>query len=439
MTPAARLAAVIEILDEMEKTHLAGYGLRKGLQRRRYAGSGDRHAISKMFWQVHRAWARLFWHLQQCEYEVTARSIMIAAQILVDQQAPSEIAVMFGGEGKHNATALSDSELELIRQLAERQLDDPDMPYHVALEWPDFLMEDAIAALGDATENELLALQGEAATDVRINPVKLSDRRVLREKFAGRGIKCHFNRLSPIGIRLDKRTRTEGLPEWKNGLFEYQDEGSQITALLCDARPGMQVVDMCAGAGGKALVMAAQMQNKGRVLALDRDAERLELGGERIRRAGIHNIERKHVGDRWGTKRWRRKFDRVVIDAPCTGSGTWRRQVDARWRCSSDDLACYNRLQAQLLDKGRAMVMPGGRLIYITCSVLASEGPAQIDRLLAEAPELELADIGKIWQDTIAAQQGGSCPPLENGTLRLLSGRDGTDGFFMAVIQARLR
>ncbi len=439
MTPAARLAAVIEIINEMEENHLASYGLRKGLQRRRYAGSGDRQVISVMFWQVHRAWARLLWHLQQCGCEVTARSITIAAQMLIDHKLPADITALFGGEDKHHAVALSADELELVAQLAERQLDHPEMPRDVALEWPDFLMADAIAALGKSAEAELLALQGEAATDVRINPVKLGERRVLREKFAGRGVKCHLNRLSPIGIRLEKRTRTNDLPEWKKGLFEYQDEGSQIVALLCDARPGMQVVDMCAGAGGKALLMAAQMQNKGRVLALDTDSERLKRGGERMRRAGIHNIERKHVGESWGTKRWRSKFDRVVIDAPCSGSGTWRRQVDARWRCTIDDVARYNSLQAQLLDKGRAMVMPGGRIIYITCSVLASEGSQQIDRLLAEASELELADIGEIWQDTIGKQQGGPCPPMDGRMLRLLPGRDGTDGFFMAVLQARLR
>ena len=439
MTPAARLAAVIEIIDEIEDTQLAGYGLRKGLQRRRYAGSSDRHAITEMFWQVHRCWARLFWHLQACRVEVTARSIAIAAQILVDGQTPEAVIALFGGDGKHGSSALSDDETALIEQMASRQLNDPAMPRDVALEWPSFLLEDTIAALGEACDDELIALQGEAATDVRVNPVKLADRRVLREKFAGRGIKCHLTSLSPLGIRLEKRTRTEDLPEWKKGLFEYQDEGSQIAALLCDARPGMQVADMCAGAGGKALVMAAQMQNKGRVLAIDSDAERLERGGERMRRAGIHNIERKHVGESWGTKRWRNKFERVVIDAPCTGSGTWRRQVDARWRCSVEDVERYTLLQSQLLEKGRAMVVPGGRIIYITCSVLASEGAVQIEKLLADAPELELADIEGVWQDTITPLGGGACPTLEGGMLRLLPGRDGTDGFFMAVLQARLR
>ena len=147
MTRAARLAAVIEIIDEMEETHLAGYGLRKGLQRRRYAGSGDRQAISAMFWQVHRAWARLFWHLQQCGCEVTARSITIAAQMLADKQKPEEITALFGGEGKHNAAALSEEEGELVARLAERQLDDPAMPRDVALEWPDFLTRIRFAVL----------------------------------------------------------------------------------------------------------------------------------------------------------------------------------------------------------------------------------------------------------------------------------------------------
>ena len=439
MTPAARFAALIEIVDAMQDGQLAGHALRRDLQKRRYAGSGDRQAISHAFWQLHRHWARLFWHLETCKAEVTPRSIAIAAAILVTGMSAAEIEALFAGEDKHGPHALDEDEKQLVARLSERGLDDPAMPRDVALEWPAFLIADTEAALGAQTDEELRALQGEAATDIRINPLKLADRRALRETLAGRGIKCHLAKLSPLGIRLEKRTRTEELQEWKKGLFEYQDEGSQIAALLCDARPGMQVADICAGAGGKALVMAAQMKNRGGVLALDTDAERLERGGERLRRAGIHNVERKHVDEGWGTKRWRGKFDRVVIDAPCTGSGTWRRQVDARWRCSQDHVSRYTGLQAELLEKGRGMCAPGGRIVYITCSVLASEGEAQIERILADAPELELADINGIWQDCITPLGGGECPPLNDGMLRLLPGRDGTDGFFMAVLQARLR
>jgi 16S rRNA (cytosine967-C5)-methyltransferase len=201
----------------------------------------------------------------------------------------------------------------------------------------------------------------------------------------------------------------------------------------------MQVADICSGAGGKALVMAAMMQNKGRILALDTVAERLERGGERLRRAGIHNVERKLVAEKWSSRPWRGKFDRVVVDAPCSGSGTWRRQVDSRWLLTAERLAFYQETQAILLDKARAMVAPGGRIIYITCSVLASEGADQIDRFLRDAPDLEAANIGDIWADTVGAAGGGACPPHAQGHLQLLPGRDGTDGFFIAVLQARLR
>ena len=247
---------------------------------------------------------------------------------------------------------------------------------------------------------------------------------------------CHLTKLSPLGIRMTKRVRTDDTQEFRNGLFEIQDEASQIAALLCDARPGMQVADICAGAAGKSLVMAAAMENRGRIVALDTDPERLERGAVRIRRAGIHNIERVAVSGDWGVKRYRGKFDRVVIDAPCTGSGTWRRAVDARWRCDEDVLANLRGQQAALLDRGRAMVAPGGRIVYITCSLLHSEGEAQVERILAEAPELEIAEISDIWQDVIG---GDNCPQTQDGMLRLLPGRDGTDGFFMAVLQSRLR
>ena len=173
-------------------------------------------------------------------------------------------------------------------------------------------MADAKAGLGDGLARELAALMTEAPTDVRINPLKQPDRRRLRDQLAGRGIKGHPTRLSPLGVRLEKRTRLEDLQEWKAGLFDVQDEGSQLAALLCDARPGMQVADICAGAGGKSLVMAAKMENKGRILALDPDAERLEKSGERLRRAAIHNVERKLVAEKWSNRSWRGKFDRVV-------------------------------------------------------------------------------------------------------------------------------
>ena len=448
MTPAARIAAVIEIMQEIPSGQMAGQGLRAAMQRRRYAGSGDRAAISALFWQVQRARARIGWHLEALEADISPRNQVIAALVLIDKQHDN-LQNLFTDTISHAPPALNDNEQSMVSALAQRTLDDAKMPVDVALEWPEFLLEDVRIGIGSALDNsqsveaELAALLDEAPTDLRINPIKLDDRRLLRDRLAGRGIKCHATSLSPWGVRLTKRTRTDDFQEWKKGQFDIQDEGSQIAALLCDARPGMQVADICAGAGGKSLVMAARMQNKGRVLAIDNSAERLERSGERLRRAGIHNVERKVVDDKWGTRKWRAKFDRVVIDAPCSGSGTWRRQVDARWRLTPEILARHHATQQGLLEKARAMVLPGGRIIYITCSLLASECEAQITAFLENAPELEMANIGDIWDDTIGRLNGGACPQVTSlnasGMLRLLPRRDNTDGFFIAIIQARLR
>lgn len=440
MTPAARIAAVIEILSDSPSGSLTGMAagavLRRGLQARRYAGSGDRQAISALFWGVHRALARLSWHLDALGHEATARNLVIAALYLVEGHDVETCKAWFKGDDKHAPPPLVEGEEALLDSLDDRVLDDAAMPDAIRLEWPEALYADAAAALGDGVEDELAAMRGEAGADIRLNPLKIRNRHKLRDKLAGRGMACHLTKLSPLGIRMTRRARTEDTQEFRNGLFEIQDEASQIAALLCDARPGMQVADICAGAAGKSLVMAAAMENRGRIVALDTDPERLERGAVRIRRAGVHNIERVAVSGDWGVKRYRGKFDRVVIDAPCSGSGTWRRAVDARWRCDQDRLDGLKEQQAALLDRGRAMISPGGRIVYIACSLLQSEGEAQIARILAEAPELEVAEIADIWQDVIG---GDNCPPTPGGLLRLLPGRDGTDGFFMAVLQSRLR
>ena len=441
MTPAARIAAVIEILDSLYADGAvkssAAQALRSSMQRRRYAGSDDRNAISDLFWQIQRGLSRLCWHLETCNAEITGRHLVLAALVLMERQHDA-LADLFSAEIAHAPAPLSKAEIIMVAKLADRHFADPAMPPHIALEWPKWLMTDTTTTLGDDVVANLSALTVPAPTDIRVNPLKLSDQRQLRDRLAGRGIKGHPTSLSPFGVRLQKRTRLHELQDWKKGLFDIQDEGSQLASLLCDARPGMQVADMCAGAGGKSLLMAAMMQNKGRILALDTSAERLERGGERFRRAAVHNVERKVVAEKWSSRSWRGKFDRVVVDAPCSGSGTWRRQVDARWQLTPERLAYYKETQAILLEKARAMVAPGGRIIYITCSLLASEGAEQINNVMQTAPEFEPADIGDIWRDTVAAAGGGVCPPHQPGMLQLLPGRDGTDGFFIAILQARL-
>ena len=446
MTPAARIAAVIEILTEMQTARDAGtlrgrraaQWLSAGFQRRRFAGSGDRAAISDLFWKIQRATSRISWHLASLDAPTSPRNMMLAALVLIERQT-AELSQLFSADIAHAPVPLDPTEKSLVSALADRSLTHPAMADHIALEWPEWLMGDAKDGIDNALRRELGALLVEAPTDVRINLLKLSDRHKLRDRLAGRGIKGYPTLLSPLGVRLGKRSRFEDLPEWKAGLFEVQDEGSQIAALLCDAQPGMQIADICAGAGGKSLVMAANMQNKGRILALDPNPKRLEQCGKRLRQAGIHNVERKVVAEKWSNRSWRGKFDRVVIDAPCSGSGTWRRQVDARWQLTADRLKQIKQTQQILLEKARVMVVPGGRIIYIACSILATEGSQLIKQFLATAPEIELADIAEIWADTIVKAGGGVCPPIKDGLLQLLPGRDGTDGFFIAVMQSRLR
>ena len=446
MTPAARIAAVIEILSEMQtasdvktlRSRRAAQWLSAGFRRRRFAGSGDRAAISALFWKIQRANARIGWHLASLDAQTSPRNMVLAALVLIERQT-AELPKLFSADIAHAPAPLVPIEKSLVSVLSGRSLTHPAMADHITFEWPEWLMSDAKAGLGHAARRELGALLVEAPTDVRINLLKLSDRFKLRDKLAGRSVKGQPTRLSPLGVRLVKRSRLEDLPEWKAGLFEVQDEGSQLAAMLCDARPGMQIADICAGAGGKSLVMAANMQNKGRILALDPNIERLEQCGKRLRQAGIHNVERKLVAEKWSNRPWRGKFDRVVIDAPCSGSGTWRRHVDARWHLTANRLNQIKKTQPILLEKARVMVVPGGRIIYITCSVLASEGSQLIKQFMANAPEIELADIADIWADTIGKAGGGVCPPIQDGLLQLLPGRDGTDGFFIAVMQSRLR
>ena len=442
MTPAARIAAVIDILESLYAdgvvTSSAAQALRSSMQRRRYAGSGDRNAISDLFWQIQRGLSRLCWHLENCNAEITGRHLVLAALVLMERQHDA-VSNLFSAEIKHAPAPLSEAEITMVAKLSNRRFVDPAMLPHIVLEWPKWLMADTTATLGDDLAANLSALTVPALTNIRVNPLKLADQRQLRDRLAGRGIRGPPTSLSPFGVRLQKRTRLDELQDWKKGLFDIQDEGSQLASLLCDARPGMQVADICAGAGGKSLLMAAMMQNKGRILALDTSAERLERGGERLRRAGVHNVERKLVAEKWSSRSWRGKFDRVVVDAPCSGSGTWRRQVDARWQLTPQRLAYYQKTQTSLLEKARAMVAPGGRIIYITCSLLASECAEQITDFLQTAPEFEPAEIGDIWHDTVAAAGGGVCPPYQPGMLQLLPGRDGTDGFFIAILQARLR
>jgi 16S rRNA (cytosine967-C5)-methyltransferase len=212
---------------------------------------------------------------------------------------------------------------------------------------------------------------------------------------------------------------------FRDGLVEIQDEGSQLVALLAAAKPGMRVADFCAGAGGKTLALAMTMENKGHIVACDVSPARLDGAIKRLRRAGVHNAERHLLepGDKW-TKRQGGKFDVVLVDAPCTGTGTWRRNPDARLRLSETDLAELVVKQAGILDEAQRLVKPGGALIYATCSLLAAENQDQVTAFRTRHPAYRIAPVG----EALPAY-------LRGDYLQLSPARDGTDGFFACRLE----
>jgi len=307
------------------------------------------------------------------------------------------------------------------------------MPAAARGNYPDWLEPHLLAALGRDLEREMAALQEEAQLDLRVNLLK-ADREAARAALAREGVEAARTRFSPVGLRVYERVPLATLDAFRGGLVEVQDEGSQLASLLVDARPGMRVVDFCAGAGGKTLALAATMQNRGHLVACDTAARRLERATERLRRAGAGIVQRKLLAsahDPW-VKRHRAGFDRVLVDAPCTGTGTWRRNPDAKWRLVPGDLADLVAVQADILDSAQRLVRPGGRLVYVTCSLLGEENEAQVERFLAAHADFALRPTADVWRETV----GGECP-ARGAMLRLTSARHGTDGFFVAVLEKR--
>lgn len=444
MTPAARLAASIEALDAILSEGRPADGVLSAFFRsRRFIGSKDRTDIAGRVYAVLRHRARLGRLLARAGWKeasadtstAIARAWAFGHAVIGEGRTTDQLVTLLDGGDRYAPAGLSDGERGLFDRLAAGG-DYTDQTLSVAdrTECPDWAWPSFEAIYGDSAEAELAALTEEAPFDLRVNEAK-GDRTVVLDALTRDGLAVTPTPLSPLGIRVVGRPPLAGHPLFKAGVFEVQDEGSQLVALLADPQPGHQVVDFCAGAGGKALGLAARMAGKGRVVACDVSEGRLARAKERIRRAGIDNIEPKLLNgerDRW-VKRQKRKFDRVLIDAPCTGTGAWRRNPDSRWR--PVDLAEVTDLQARIVESAARLTKPGGRLIYATCSLLAAENEAQIDRLLAADPEFDVIPVASLWPETARTD-----PPrdlADSPYLRLTPHRHGTDGFFVAVLRRR--
>jgi 16S rRNA (cytosine967-C5)-methyltransferase len=427
LTQAGRIEAAIALLAEILGSPRApADALASAFFRaRRYIGGADRRAVSERVWEVLRTRRRLAWWLRT---EEPAARLLVGASLLLSGSSLAGLGRIFSGE-RFAPPALAEAERAALRSLEGHTLDHPGMPDAVRFEVPDWLLPRLAERFGAALGDELEALGRPAPPDLRVNLLR-GTREEARAALAEEGIVAEPTRFSPWGLRVAERTPIVGGRAFRSGRVEIQDEGSQIVALLVGAEPGMRVADLCAGAGGKTLAMAMAMRNRGRMVACDVSERRLEGAVRRLRRAGVHNAERHLLGpgDKWA-KRNREKFDRVLVDAPCTGSGTWRRHPDARARLGERDLAELLPRQAAILDLAAGLVRKGGRLVYATCSVLVDENEAQVSGFLARHPDFAPLQLEAVW----AAPSG---PPAGTGPfLSLTPLRHGTDGFFGAVLE----
>ena len=423
MTPAGRLAAAIDLLAEIEADPRPADAVANAFFRnRRFIGAGDRREVSGLVWGVLRGRRHLGWWLTRYDAAPTPR-LLLACQAYFAGMTVPKIALAFIS-GRYGPPPLDAAETALLDRLAGHSFTHPAMPDAVRYEVPDWILPRFAAAFGSGLAAEMAALSEPAPLDLRVNLLKAAREQAVaalsREQLAATPTPY-----SPWGLRLaGRQSVTQGLA-FRDGLVEIQDEGSQLVALLVDARPGMRVLDYCAGAGGKTLALAATMDHKGQIAACDVSAPRLEAATKRLRRAGVHNAETHLLapGDKW-IKRQEQKFDRVLVDAPCTGTGTWRRNPDARLRLQESDLAELLAKQAAILDEAQKTLKPGGRLIYATCSLLNDENEAQTEAFLARTPNLHAVPVGPPLPDA-----------LHGKWLRLTPHRHGTDGFFAAVLE----
>lgn len=304
----------------------------------------------------------------------------------------------------------------------------------VRLSYPTWLLQRFVDDLGEQEALRLAeALNRRAPLTIEVNGVKIT-REALADRLAGENIATHPTPLAMTGLTFDTRVNAFGLGAFQEGMFEVMDEGSQLVAEAVAPPPGGRVVDACAGAGGKTLALASLMKGKGRLLALDTSGKKLEELRRRARRAGLSNVTARVVGENDGRLPDEAKlqaWERVLVDAPCSGLGTLRRNPEARWRLTASAVDSFPARQVGLMVTYAPLVAPGGRLIYATCTVARAENEKVVERFLDERPEFEPVALKEIMGRERAEKMG------DGMTLRLYPHVQQTDGFFCAVLRRK--
>ncbi|MDH7794884.1 MULTISPECIES: RsmB/NOP family class I SAM-dependent RNA methyltransferase [unclassified Beijerinckia] len=431
MTPAARIAAAIEILEDIEtRRRPAGDALKDWGLRHRFAGSKDRSGIASLVYDALRVRASAAWIMGQDQGQPTPRAVMLGALKRGRGMQVDAIAGLCGA-GPHAPPALTDDERQ--RLTADDLSAAPD---HVKGDYPEWLAASFAAAFGDKAVAEGMALAERAPVDLRANTLKLGRDKAL-EGLSHLG--AQPTALSPWGLRISVTADGRGPalaaePAYVKGQVEVQDEASQLAALIAGAKPGWQVLDLCAGAGGKSLALAAMMDNKGQIFATDNDGRRLMPIYERLERSGARNVQvRAPKAGKMDLADLEGRCDLVFVDAPCTGTGTWRRSPDAKWRTRPGALQQRQKQQDEVLRQAASYVKTGGRLVYVTCSVLREENEERVTSFLesnASFLPLEAAHLARGAGNEALAQFASPHGP----GLRLSPASAGTDGFYIAVM-----
>lgn len=428
MRPGARLQGAVEVLTEIFERHVpASMALTNWGRAHRFAGSDDRASIGNLV------------------YDALRRRQSVAAQMGADTPRALVIGVAqrcFGMTPEEITAAASGADHALAPLTAEElaALSTPragDLPLHIAGDFPEWLTPSLVRTFGDRVAEEGRALAERAPIDLRVNSLKATREKVVKAL-------DHFGAietpLSPLGVRIPAPQGAKRSPnvEAENahgkGWIEIQDEGSQLAAQLAGVKPRHQVLDLCAGAGGKTLALSAIMQNTGQIYAWDRDRNQLRPIFERLKRAGARNVQVMNGGDEAALDALGARFDVVLVDAPCTGSGTWRRRADAKWRLKPQNIDDRQAEQQAALTLGGKLVKPGGRLVYVTCSILTEENGDQIAWFKSKHEGWTVLPWRTCWEQALPTPPPVSADGSDE-TLLLTPARHGTDGFFVAVLQ----
>jgi 16S rRNA (cytosine967-C5)-methyltransferase len=394
----------------------------------RFAGSGDRAAIGNLVFDCLRSRASAAFAMG----EETPRALVLRTLVSQWQMTPAQVAALADGS-RYGPQPLSEAELAGIEATLPATA-----PAHVRGDFPEWLAPEFDRAFGVRAVEQGAGLARRAPVDLRVNTLKADRDKVLK---ALRRFEPAPTPHAPFGIRVaqgpgpSRNPHLEAEAGHGKGWYEVQDEGSQLATLLSGAGPRQQIIDLCAGAGGKTLGLAALMENTGQLYAYDADAFRLRPIFERLKRAGVRNVQVLRPGDREALTKLADKMDLVLIDAPCSGSGVWRRRPDAKWRLSPAMLEARRGEQKAVLEEGAGLVKPGGRLAYVTCSVLPSENRDQVDSFLAGHRQFKLIAWPELWQRSLAAKTPVPSADRSEETLLLTPRDHGTDGFFVAVMQ----